>query len=343
MSVDEPLLEVTGLQKHFTQSSGWIGALLGRDNPVRAVDGVDFSIGQGEIVSIVGESGCGKTTLGKSLLRLIEPSAGAIKFRNSDITELSDEEMREYRKEMQIVFQDPFQSLNPKKTVRQLVRQPLDIHDIPRSEAETRVVEALEDVGLSPVADFLDRYPEEMSGGQLQRVSFARSLVLEPSFVVADEPTSMLDASIRARVLDLMEKLREERGLSFLVITHDLSVARYLSDRVGVMYLGRLVEIGNADDMIMDPKHPYSEALIESIPSPTPHEDFDPADIEGEVPDPIDIPSGCRFHPRCPIATEDCKRVEPEWRTVPTDGEDTRHVECHEVDPKHVPTTANPQ
>lgn len=343
MRADDPLLEVTGLHKHFSQSSGWIGALLGENKPVRAVDGVDISLDRGEILSIVGESGCGKTTLGKSLLRLIEPTSGAIKFRGTDITELSDEEMREYRREMQIVFQDPFESLNPKKTVKQLVRQPLDIHGIPQSESETRVIDALEDVGLSPVTDFLDRYPEEMSGGQLQRVSFARSLVLEPSFVVADEPTSMLDASIRARVLDLMERLREERGLSFLVITHDLSVARYLSDRVGVMYLGRLVEVGDADDMIMDPKHPYSKTLTESIPSPTPYGEFDPVDIDGEVPDPIDVPSGCRFHPRCPVATEDCKRVEPQWRTVPTNGEATRHVECHEVEPKHVPTEPNPQ
>ncbi|MFC5134813.1 MULTISPECIES: ABC transporter ATP-binding protein [Haloferacaceae] len=343
MSETETLLEIKDLEKHFSQSTGWVGSLLGKDKAVRAVDGVSLSLDRGEIVSIVGESGCGKTTLGKSLLRLIEPTAGSIEFHGTDITELPDDEMRDLRKEMQIVFQDPFQSLNPKKTVRQLVRQPLEIHGMSRTEAEARVVDALEDVGLSPVSDFLDRYPEEMSGGQLQRVSFARSLVLEPSFVVADEPTSMLDTSIRARVLDLMEELRNERDLSFLVITHDLSVARYLSDRVGVMYLGRLVEIGDADEMIMDPKHPYSKALIESIPSPTPYEEFDPADIEGEVPDPIDVPSGCRFHPRCPVATEECKRIEPEWRMVPTEGDASRYVECHEVDPKHVPADPQPQ
>lgn len=330
-----PVLEVDGLEKYFSRDAGWVSSLLGeKPEYVKAVDGVSFDLEEGEILSVVGESGCGKTTLGKSILRLLEPTGGAVRLHGTDITELSKSDLRKARRDIQLIYQDPFQSLNPKKTIRKLVRQPLDIHSLgTRNEREDRIIEALEDVGLTPAADYLDRYPEELSGGQLQRVAFARSLVLDPDFVVADEPTSMLDASVRARVLDLMERLRDERGLTFLVITHDLSVARYLSDRIGVMYLGRLVEMGDADGVLSDPKHPYAKALIDSIPSPDPRIPFQPSDIEGDVPDPIDLPSGCRFRDRCPIATEHCATTEPEWRDVPSEDNFERYVECHEVEP----------
>lgn len=336
---ESPLLRVKNLEKHFERSGGWINSLFGESERVRAVDDVSFDIQRGEILSVVGESGCGKTTLGKTLLRLLEPTSGAIEFEGEDITGYSGEKLRDLRQEMQIIYQDPHQSLNPKKTVRQLIRQPLAIHEIgTRDEQHAKIRETLEDVGLAPVDDFIDRYPEELSGGQLQRVAFARALVLDPSFIVADEPTSMLDASIRARVLDLMDRLRHEQNLSFFVITHDISSARYLSDRIGVMYLGRIVELGSAGGIVSDGKHPYTKALVQSIPRPDPQIPFESADIEGDIPDPVDIPSGCRFHPRCPIAKDHCAEVVPEWRSVSSADGTEREVACHEVEPKQRPT-----
>lgn len=329
------LIVVQGLKKYYTKSSGWIESIFSDDVYIKAVDDVNFSIDTGEIVSIVGESGCGKTTLGKAIIRLEEITEGKIFFKNTNITSLSSKEMHKLRREVQIIYQDPFSSLNPKKTIHQLVVQPLKIHNIGSAkQQQTKVEETLSHVGLTPVDDFLNRYPEELSGGQLQRVSFARALVLDPDFVVADEPTSMLDASVRARILDLIEQLNDKHNVSFLVITHDLSAARYISDRIGVMYLGRLVELGNANDVFENPKHPYSKALIDSIPTLSPHEPFLISEIEGEIPDPENIPDGCSFHPRCPIMKEHCKTIEPEWRELPRDEKDQRHVACHEVEPK---------
>ena len=330
----EPLLEVEGLEKHFVKSAGWIESLFTDDERVRAVDGVNLSIDRGEIFSVVGESGCGKTTLGKTLLRIVEPTAGRVTFDGRDLSSLSSKEMQRIRRRMQIVYQDPFESLNPKRTVYGLLEQPLRIHGIgSRAEQRERIEQALHDVNLLPVEDFLDRYPEELSGGQLQRVLFARPLVLDPDFIVADEPSSMLDASVQARVLDLIEELRRERGITFFIITHDIGAARYLSDRIGVMYLGRLVEMGDADEVVDDPTHPDSKALVESIPSPDPREPLETAGIGSEVPEPVNVPSGCRFHPRCPIAEPHCSSAEPNWRSVPAEGTDERWVECHEVEP----------
>lgn len=335
---EEVVLEVADLEKHFVQSAGWIESLFAEERRVRAVDGVSFDIRRGEILSIVGESGCGKTTLGKTILRILEPTAGSIVFEGTDLATLSAREMRAMRKDIQIVYQDPFESLNPKKTVFNLLRQPLKIHGIgSRAEQRARIEQALEDVGLVPVDDFINRYPEEMSGGQLQRVLFARPLVLDPDFIVADEPSSMLDASVRAQILDLIRELQDERDITFLIITHDMGAARYLSDRIGVMYLGRIVEMGDADGVIEDPKHPYSRALIDSIPSPDPTIPFEPSGIGSEVPEPVDLPSGCRFHPRCPIAVEHCDSAEPRWRNVPSSDDPERFVECHEVEPVEQP------
>jgi oligopeptide/dipeptide ABC transporter ATP-binding protein len=336
---EEPILEIRNLEKHFVKSTGWIESFFADEKRVRAVDGVSLSIEEGEIFSVVGESGCGKTTLGKTLLRVIEPTAGEIRFKGTDLASLSGSEMQEMRQHLQIVYQDPFEALNPKRTVRGLLRQPMEIHGITDDEEQDdRIHRALEDVNLLPAADFLDRYPEELSGGQLQRVLFARALVLDPEFIVADEPSSMLDASVRARVLDLIDELREERNISFFIITHDIGAARYLSDRIGVMYLGRLVEMGAADGIVDDPKHPYSKALIDSIPSPDPREPLGSSGIGSEVPEPVDLPSGCRFHPRCPIATEHCTEVDPEWREVPSADDAVRMTECHEVEPKQTPS-----
>ncbi|OYR73476.1 ABC transporter ATP-binding protein [Halorubrum ezzemoulense] len=332
---EDPVLEVRNLEKHYVKSAGWIESLFTDDERVRAVDGVSISIDKGEIFSVVGESGCGKTTLGKTLLRVIEPTAGEIRFNGTDLASLSDSEMQTMRQHLQIVYQDPFEALNPKRTVWGLLCQPMEIHGITDyQEQRDRIHRALTDVNLLPVTDFLDRYPEELSGGQLQRVLFARALVLDPEFIVADEPSSMLDASVRARVLDLIDELRDERNISFFIITHDIGAARYLSDRIGVMYLGRIVEMGDANAIVDDPKHPYSKALVESIPSPDPREPLESSKIGSEVPEPIDLPSGCRFHPRCPIATDHCRQVDPEWREVPTEEDDERMTECHEVEPK---------
>ncbi|MFC7227963.1 ABC transporter ATP-binding protein [Salinirubellus salinus] len=335
----DPILEVRNLEKHYVKSTGWLESLFADEQRVRAVDGVNLSIDRGEIFSVVGESGCGKTTLGKTLLRVIEPTGGEILFDGTDLSSLSSTEMQQMREHLQIVYQDPFEALNPKRTVRGLLRQPMEIHDITSAkEQRKRIHRALEDVNLLPAEDFLDRYPEELSGGQLQRVLFARALVLNPEFIVADEPSSMLDASVRARVLDLIDELRNERNISFFIITHDIGAARYLSDRIGVMYLGRIVEMGAADGIIDDPKHPYSKALIESIPSPDPTEPLESSGIGSEVPEPVDLPSGCRFHPRCPAATEQCRQADPEWRDVPSEDDDIRMTECHEVEPKRTPT-----
>lgn len=335
---EEPILEVRNLEKHYVKSTGWLESFFADEKRVRAVDGVSLSIDRGEIFSVVGESGCGKTTLGKTLLRVIEPTEGEIRFKGTDLSSLSSTEMQEMREHVQIVYQDPFEALNPKRTVRGLLRQPMEIHDITsRDEQRERIYRALEDVNLLPVEDYLDRYPEELSGGQLQRVLFARALVLDPEFIVADEPSSMLDASVRARVLDLIDELRNERDISFFIITHDIGAARYLSDRIGVMYLGRIVEMGSADGIVEDPKHPYSKALIESIPSPDPREPLGSSGIGSEVPEPVDLPIGCRFHPRCPAATEHCRRADPEWRSVPSETDDGRMTECHEVEPKQQP------
>lgn len=330
----EPILEISSLEKHFSQSSGWYESLFGKKNDVKAVDGVDLSISRKEIVSIVGESGCGKTTFAKSLIRLIEPTSGSVEYRGEEITSMSDAKLKEMRRHIQMVHQDPFSSLNPKKKIYEILKQPLDIHNIgDESEKGKTVREALEAVGLTPVNDFIGRYPGELSGGQNQRVLFARSLVLDPDVIIADEPSSMLDAGLRSQILDLIINLRREQGITFLIITHDIGSARYLSDRIAVMYLGRLVEIGTSDGIVENPKHPYSRALIESIPSPNPHIEFESSEIEGELPEPTDIPSGCRFHPRCPIKKEHCESKIPERRSVPSD-DGERIVECHEVEPK---------
>ena len=313
MSANGRLLEVDELVVHYPVGRGIVGTMARRPREtVRAVDGVSFTLERGELLALVGESGCGKTTTAQTVLRLLEPVAGRISFHGDDITSLGQRELRPLRRRMQIVYQDPYESLDPRLTVRKAVEEPLVIHRAGGSKAERAelVQDALERVELSPPGLFLDRYPHELSGGQRQRVAIAAAIVLGPELLVADEPVSMLDVSVRAGVLALLDRLRRD-GLGVLMITHDLSTAAHFADRIAVMYLGRIVEEGPAASVVSDPQHPYTKALLSVVPRRDPRERTRPQILRGEAPDAVRIPAGCRFHPRCPIAIDDCRRIDP--------------------------------
>jgi len=298
-TTDDPLIRAEGLEKRYTTADGFFDQLLGRRETVRAVDGVDLEIRTGETLGLVGESGCGKTTLGRALVRLLEPTAGSITYRDTELTECSRSELRALRSEIQYVFQDPLASLNPQLTVADIVGEALAVHDVvPPEHRDERVRELLETVGLQ--ANHASRYPHEFSGGQRQRIGIARALAVEPEFVVCDEPVSSLDVSVQAGILNLLSDLQEEFGFSYLIITHDLSVVEHIADRVAVMYLGELVETGTTAEIFDAPSHPYTEALLSAIPEPDPCWAGDRIVLEGAVPSPTDPPSGCRFHTRCP-------------------------------------------
>ncbi len=302
------LLEVKNLQKYFPIRKGIFSRVVAN---VKAVQDISFKIHLGEVVGLVGESGSGKTTAGRSILRLIEPSAGEVRFDGVDITKLGKGKMREYRKKMQIIFQDPFASLNPRMTVGGIVGEALQIHRLARGKAKReKVASLLEKVGLSP--SHMRRYPHEFSGGQRQRIGIARALAVNPQFIVADEPVSALDVSIQAQVVNLLQDLKEELGLTLLFIAHDLAVVKYISDTVIVMYLGRIMEIAPAKELYNNPIHPYTEALLSAIPIPDPTLKRERILLEGDVPSPINPPSGCVFRTRCPIAEEECARVVPQ-------------------------------
>jgi len=310
----ETLVKAENLKKWFPVSGGFLGSLVSRKQLyVRAVDGVSFDIKKGEIFGLAGESGSGKTTTGRMLLRLIEPTSGKILLNKEDITRISEGKMKPIRKRMQIVFQDPYESLNPRMTVFNILAEPLQIQGISNEkELKTRVSKALEDVQLVPPEEYTDRFPHELSGGQRQRVATARALVLSPEFIVADEPVSMLDVSIRAEVLNLMVDLMNKYQVAFLYITHDLALARHICDRVAVMYLGKIMEMGDVDNVILEPLHPYTQALIAAVPLPDPTSRRIEVVIKGEIPSPINPPSGCRFHTRCPKYIGDiCRTKEP--------------------------------
>lgn len=317
----KPILEVNGLKKYFDITGGIFGKKVGE---IKAVDDLSFTVREGEILGIVGESGCGKSTTGKAVLRLIEPTAGQVKFEGEDITHLNDEEMRKLRREMQIIFQDPYASLNPRHTVEKIIGEPLLIHGVKsKKERRERVQRLLEIVGLSSY--HASRYPHQFSGGQRQRVGIARALANNPKLIICDEPVSALDVSVQSQILNLMEDLRDEFNLTYVFIAHDLSVVKHISDRVGVMYLGRMVELTDKDSLYDDPKHPYTQALLSAIPSPDPDAVRDRIILEGDVPSPADPPKGCTFHTRCPQAMAICKQIRPEFREV----EDNHFVACH--------------
>ncbi|ASA77930.1 ABC transporter ATP-binding protein [Thermococcus sp. 5-4] len=312
--MSEPLLRVENLKKYFPIRRN-ILEVLRKEPPryVKAVDGISFEIDRGEVLALIGESGCGKTTAGRTVLRLIEPTDGKIIFDGTDITELSREEMRPFRRRMQIIFQDPYASLSPRMKIGDAIAHPLLVHGIAeKEEAKEIALRMLKRVGLTPEDEFYDRYPHHLSGGQRQRVVIARAMVLKPEFVVADEAVSMIDVSMRASILELLESFREEYNLSQLFITHDIAVGKLIADRIAVMYLGKIVEIGPTDEVLKNPAHPYTMALIQAVPSIARRKKEKKLKITGEVPNAANPPKGCRFHPRCPFSSEVCIAHEPE-------------------------------
>lgn len=316
--ISKVALSVRDVKKHFT---------VGKGQTVKAVDGVSFDVYKGETFGLVGESGCGKSTIGRTILGLYDKSGGEVHFEEKDIHQLNPKEKFDFHKKMQMIFQDPYASLNPRSTVREIIAEPMEVHNLypDKKEQTEKVMELLEEVGLS--RDHANRYPHEFSGGQRQRIGIARALALNPSFVVADEPISALDVSVQAQVVNLLKKLQQEKQLTYLFIAHDLSMVKHISDRIGVMYLGNLVELTSSDQLYKEPLHPYTQALLSSIPIPDPdiEEKRERIVLEGELPSPINPPSGCVFHTRCPHATEICKQKVPRWQEV----EPKHYVACH--------------
>jgi len=309
------LIEVKNLKKYFYQGSG----PFKKKEAIKALDDVSFYIKRNEILGLVGESGCGKTTCGKLILRLINPTAGSIYFDGHDITHLKPKQMSEFRKKMMIIYQDPYGSLDPRMTIGAAIAEPIEVHKLAttKEEKENKIIELMEKVGLTP--DQINRYPHEFSGGQRQRIGIARALATNPTFIVADEPVSALDVSIQAQIINLLKDLQKDFGLTLLFITHDLSVIKHTSDRIAVMYAGKLVELASKQDLFHEPLHPYTRALLSAIPIPDPEYQTKYIPLTGEVPSLIHPPPGCRFHPRCTEAKPECSQVEPELREVKKD------------------------
>ena len=310
----DPILQLKDLKVYFYVNGGF----LKKKDIVKAVDGISLDVYPGETVGLVGESGCGKSTTGRAIVKINQPTEGQIIFEGEDITKIKGDKLKTFRQDVQMIFQDPYASLNPRMTVGEIIREPMDIHHIfdTKEEREKRVRELLELVGLKP--DHIRRYPHEFSGGQRQRIGIARTLALNPKFIVCDEPISALDVSIQAQVINLLEKIQAEMGISYLFIAHDLSMVKHISDRIGVMYLGNLVELGEAEDVYTEPLHPYTQALLSSVPIPDPKiaRERERIVLEGELPSPINPPSGCVFRTRCPKATARCSEAKPEMKKV---------------------------
>jgi oligopeptide/dipeptide ABC transporter ATP-binding protein len=309
------LLNVENLVKYFPLKGGFFGKSKAA---VKAVDGVSFFIRRGETLGLVGESGCGKTTTGRTILRLHEPTAGSISFDGVDLRKLKSEELRKMRRNMSIIFQDPYSSLNPRKTVGDIVTEPLIVHGMANAKKRIELAHSIfEEVGLAPY--HFRRFPHEFSGGQRQRIGIARAVIANPKLIICDEPVSALDVSIQSQILNLLKDLQKAHNLSYLFIAHNLSVVKHISDRVGVMYLGKMVELTTSKDLYANPMHPYTQALLSAIPHADPDIKLDSPRLKGDVPSPVNPPSGCRFHPRCPMAIEQCSKVEPKWREVSPD------------------------
>jgi len=333
---DETLLEVRNLVMHFPLTQGII--FQRRVGAVKAVDGISFTVRRGETLGLVGESGCGKSTTGRAILQLYKPTAGEVIFNGTDLTRLSAGEMRKQRKYLQMIFQDPYASLNPRMTVGAIIAEPMQIHNLaPKAERLARVQELLETVGLNPY--FANRYPHEFSGGQRQRIGIARALAANPQFIVADEPVSALDVSIQAQIINLLEELQEKFGLTYLFIAHDLSVVRHISDRVAVMYLGKIVELATRDQLYTEPLHPYTKALLSAVPIPDPkiEKKRERIILTGDVPSPINPPPGCHFHTRCPYVMDICRKIEPKFAATHSG----HYVACH-LYPSSLPESTAP-
>ena len=320
----QPLLRVRGLRQHFPIRGGVLGRI---QNVVKAVDGISFDVYPGETLSIVGESGCGKSTTGRSILRLQEPTSGEITFDGDNLLDLTRSELRRRRRDMQIIFQDPYSSFNPRQTIYQLLNEAMAIQSVvPKARRRDRVIELLEMVGLK--AEHIDRYPHEFSGGQRQRIAIARALSVEPKLIICDEAVSSLDVSVQAQVINLLKKLQRELGLTYIFVAHDLGVVRHISDRIIVMYLGQIAEIGDTRAIFRNPQHPYTRALLSSIPIPDPKQRSRPVPLVGDVPSPINPPAGCPFHTRCPFAMDRCAVDKPSQHVL----NDDQAVACHLVE-----------
>lgn len=323
----DQLVKVIDLKKWFTVRRSFLSTILsGREMYCKAVDGVSFDIGKGEIFGLAGESGSGKTTTGRAILNLIEPTGGEVYFEGSNILKIDKSEMKYYRQRMQMIYQNPYESVNPRMRVSGLVSEPISVHNLAgnRQDKEELVAKALENVDLTPPEMFTNAYPHQLSGGQLQRVNIARCLVLNPEFIVADEPVSMLDASLRIEVLNVLSKLRGQ-GIASLFISHDLAILRYVCDRIAIMYLGKIVEVGPTENLLSNPLHPYTIALIAAVPEPDPKAEKIKVVIGGEIPSPVNPPPGCKFHPRCPQWRTWCEKKEPDLIEV----ESQHYVACH--------------